>query len=59
MWFDRLWYRIWVPLAFLQTLIVMKWAVWGADLFTIAITVAVASSFLVRLIVWQIQSDPY
>jgi hypothetical protein len=32
---DRLWYALWVPMAFAGTILVLKWIVWGFDLVTV------------------------
>lgn len=59
MWFDRLWYALWVPLAFVQTLIVVKWAIWGFDVVTVVLTIAFVFLLVLRVITWQNRSAPF
>jgi hypothetical protein len=56
---DRLWYALWVPMAFAGTILVLKWIVWGFDLVTVILFGLVVLFFLARIVIWQRSQDPY
>ena len=57
--FDRLWLLLWVPAAFVGTLIVLKWIVWGFDPVTVVLFGIVGVFYTAKLLAWQREQDPF
>jgi len=58
MWFDRLWWRLWVPAAFIESAVALKWIMFFIDPISVILFSLIAVFFLARLVMWMGNNSP-
>jgi hypothetical protein len=58
MWFDRLWWRLWVPAAFVGSAVALKWIVFSIDPISLILFSLIVIFFLAGLVMWMGNNSP-